>query len=165
MYESNYRNVPLNFGNSDLVINGDAGTCKKAYYKSEILDTNNIESFYNANTIPKQNDLSPRHGKHTHDTIFKYSNYYYWANTSETFIFSFGDGNDWKNFKISRVVDESNAIYESNYRNIPLNFGNSDLVIKDDTGYCNQTYYESQILDSNDFIIEEMEIFRFYQTE
>ncbi|CAI2178582.1 9930_t:CDS:2 [Funneliformis geosporum] len=96
---------------------------------------------------------------------YKYSNYYYWANTSESFIFSLGNGRNLKNFKISRVVDYCNAIYESNHRNISLNFGNSDLVIKDDTGLCKVDYYESRILDSINFTIEEMEIFRFYQSE
>ncbi|CAG8591313.1 4412_t:CDS:2, partial [Funneliformis mosseae] len=40
-----------------------------------------------------------------------------------------GDRNDLNDFKISRVVNEDRAICESKYHNIPLNFGNSDLVI------------------------------------
>ncbi|CAB4410595.1 unnamed protein product [Rhizophagus irregularis] len=87
----------------------------------------------------------------------------YWRNTTESFIFSFGDGKDSKKFKISRVTNRNCAIYESNYTNISLNFGNSDLVINGANGTCNQSYYESNILDdTNNFSIDEMEIFRFY---
>ncbi|CAG8445878.1 15633_t:CDS:2 [Funneliformis caledonium] len=86
-------------------------------------------------------------------------NEYYWANTTESFIFSLGNGNDLKNLTISRVVNESVAMYESNYQNMALNFGNSDLVINNNTGTCNQAQYESKILDTNSFTIEEMEIF------
>ncbi|CAG8489499.1 3539_t:CDS:2 [Funneliformis mosseae] len=35
----NYANYGLNFGDSDLVITGNAGTCKQKYYESKILDT------------------------------------------------------------------------------------------------------------------------------
>ncbi|CAI2178580.1 9929_t:CDS:2 [Funneliformis geosporum] len=87
----------------------------------------------------------------------------YWHNTSASFIFSLGDGNDLNNFKISQVMYSNYAIYESNYQNLPLNFGNSDLVINENAGTCNQAQYESKILDTNSFTIEEMEIFRFYQ--
>ncbi|CAI2170102.1 577_t:CDS:2 [Funneliformis geosporum] len=34
-----------------------------------------------------------------------------------------------KIFKVSRVVNRKRAMYESNHKNMPLNFGNSDLVI------------------------------------
>ncbi|CAG8718583.1 8234_t:CDS:2, partial [Funneliformis mosseae] len=53
-----------------------------------------------------------------------------------------GNGNDLKNLTISRVVNESVAMYESNYQNMSLNFGNSDLVINNNTGTCNQAQYE-----------------------
>jgi len=43
----------------------------------------------------------------------------YWINTSESFIFSFGDG-DLKNKKISRVANSYNAIYESNICHLAL---------------------------------------------
>ncbi|RGB26125.1 hypothetical protein C1646_770816 [Rhizophagus diaphanus] len=89
---------------------------------------------------------------------------YYWYNTTESFIFSLGDGKDYKKVKISRVTNGKNAIYESNSRNIALNFGNGDLVINGTNGTCDQRNYESKILDdTNYFLIEEMEIFRFYQ--
>ncbi|CAI2195324.1 12137_t:CDS:1, partial [Funneliformis geosporum] len=61
---------------------------------------------------------------------------------------------------ISRVQSSGNAMYESRYQNFALNFGNSDLVINNNAGSCNQCYYESTILDTNNFTIEEMEIFR-----
>ncbi|RIA93813.1 hypothetical protein C1645_818898 [Glomus cerebriforme] len=91
-------------------------------------------------------------------------NQYYWGNTTESFIFSLGDGKDLKKFKISRVTSPSNATYDLNYNNInmTLNFGNSDLVINGTNGSCNQSHYESSILDVNNFSIEEMEIFKFY---
>ena len=95
------------------------------------------------------------------------SRYYrndYWVNNTESFIFSLGDGKDSKNFKISRISNSSYAMYESNYYNMVLNFGYSDLVINNDTGTCNQKHYESSILDIKNFTIEEMEIFRFHQS-
>ncbi|CAG8474739.1 12817_t:CDS:2 [Funneliformis mosseae] len=70
-----------------------------------------------------------------------------------------GDGKDLSSIIISRVTNSNNAIYESSF--IPLNFGNSDLVIKNDFGTCNQAQYESNILDNDNFTIEEMEIFSF----
>jgi hypothetical protein len=91
------------------------------------------------------------------------NNQNYWKNTTESFIFSLGDGKDLKKFKISRVTNESYAIYEPNHTNTALNFGNSDLVIKGTNGTCDLSYYESNILDTNNFSIEEMEIFSFYQ--
>jgi hypothetical protein len=38
------------------------------------------------------------------------------------------------------------------------------LVINDNNGTCHQSYYESSILDTNNFSIEEMEIFSFCQS-
>ena len=97
----------------------------------------------------------------------------YWIHTSESFIFSLGDGKDFENFKISRVANANFAMYESNYlhpqlpmgsisHDNPLNFGNSDLVINNNRrGTCNQRYYRSSILGINNFTIEEMEIFTY----
>ncbi|GBB83318.1 hypothetical protein RclHR1_10050001 [Rhizophagus clarus] len=83
-----------------------------------------------------------------------------WADTKESFIFSLDDGKDLKKVKISRVINNNYAIYNSN---IALNFGNSDLIINGNSGTCNQCHYESSILDTNNFSIEEMEIFKFCQ--
>ncbi|EXX57433.1 BTB/POZ protein [Rhizophagus irregularis DAOM 181602=DAOM 197198] len=92
---------------------------------------------------------------------WNYGNYYGegWKYATESFIFSLGDGKDSKKFKISRVTDENYALYETNYS---LDFGNSDLIINGTNGTCYQCYYESNILDTNNFSIEEMEIFSFY---
>ncbi|CAG8448208.1 4514_t:CDS:1 [Funneliformis mosseae] len=87
----------------------------------------------------------------------------YWVKTSESFIFSLGDGKSLKNPKISRVVNPNNAIYESKFNNIALNFGNSDLIINGNAGTCIRQYYDSSILDTIKFNIEEMEIF--YQNQ
>ncbi|CAB4479684.1 unnamed protein product [Rhizophagus irregularis] len=84
----------------------------------------------------------------------------YWRNTTESFIFSLDDGKDSKKFKISRVTNENYALYVTNYA---LDFGNGDLIINGTNGTCYQCYYESNILDTNDFSIDEMEIFNFYQ--
>ncbi|CAB4399480.1 unnamed protein product [Rhizophagus irregularis] len=81
-----------------------------------------------------------------------------WANTTESFIFSLDDGKDLKKFKISRVINNNCAIYESNNT---LNFGNSDLIINGNSGTCNRCHYESSILDTNNFSIEDMEIFKY----
>jgi hypothetical protein len=83
----------------------------------------------------------------------------YWAETTESFIFSL-EGVDFKKVKISRVINNKYAIYETNNA---LNFGNSDLVINGNSGTCNQCYYESSILDTNNFSIEDMEIFKYYK--
>ncbi|CAI2191554.1 2491_t:CDS:2 [Funneliformis geosporum] len=89
----------------------------------------------------------------------------YWSNTTESFIFSMGDGSDLNDFKISRVVNSNCAIFECNNQNILLNFGNSDLVINNNTGTCNRHCYESSILDANNFTIKEMEIHKFISGE
>ncbi|PKB99453.1 hypothetical protein RhiirA5_429679, partial [Rhizophagus irregularis] len=88
-----------------------------------------------------------------------------WKKTTESFIFSLGNKKDFKKV-ISRVVNSDCAMFDSsNYTNVALNFGNSDLVINGTNGSCNRKYYESNILDTNKFSIEEMEIFKFYQSE
>ncbi|CAB5367644.1 unnamed protein product [Rhizophagus irregularis] len=88
-----------------------------------------------------------------------------WEKTTESFIFSLGNKKDFKKIEISRVVNREYAIYETIYTNNALNFGNSDLVINGANGTCNIKYYESNILDTNNFSIEEMEIFKFYQSK
>ncbi|CAG8489448.1 3536_t:CDS:2 [Funneliformis mosseae] len=88
---------------------------------------------------------------------WKYNNNFYdqWASTSESFIFSFKK--DLTNAKISRVLNGSKAIYESSA--FKFNFGNSDLVVnhKNKGGTCKKRHYESSILDSENFMFEEME--------
>ncbi|CAG8572525.1 6946_t:CDS:1 [Funneliformis mosseae] len=89
-----------------------------------------------------------------------------WIDTNESFIFSL-DGKDLNNIKISRVVDSTKALYESNFYNYKLNFGNSDLIINvsDNFGTCNQSNYESSILVPNIFFIKEIEIFKIVKRE
>ncbi|CAI2165598.1 8789_t:CDS:2 [Funneliformis geosporum] len=89
----------------------------------------------------------------------------YWVKSSESFIFSLGDGKSLKNPKISRVVNSNNAIYESRFNNIALNFGNSDLIINGNAGTCIRQYYDSSILDAIKFNIDEMEMFYQDQTD
>jgi hypothetical protein len=84
-------------------------------------------------------------------------NSYDYIDTAESFIFSLGNGTDYKKVKISRVINRGYAIYESNRKNIALNFGASDLVIGGKSGSCNKKYYEGNILDINNFSIEEIE--------
>jgi hypothetical protein len=42
IYESYYMNMALNFGNSDLIVKGNRGTCKQSNYESSILDINDF---------------------------------------------------------------------------------------------------------------------------
>ncbi|CAG8534601.1 3513_t:CDS:2 [Funneliformis mosseae] len=114
------------------------------------------------NWVTKKNNMINFAKPNISPTVFEMIISYYWANTTESFIFSLGDGKDLKNYKISRVKNSSYAMYESHYQNTALNFGNSDLVINNNVGTCNQSQYASNILDLNSFTIEEMEIFRFY---
>ncbi|CAI2179120.1 4624_t:CDS:1 [Funneliformis geosporum] len=94
-------------------------------------------------------------------SIFKRALGYRYYSTTESFIFSLGDGNDFKNFMISRVVNSYYAIYESSFRNEALNFGNGDLVIDNKDVTCKQSHYENNIVDTKNYTIEEMEIFQF----
>ena len=80
----------------------------------------------------------------------------YWVKTTESFIFSLGDGKDLRNARISRVSNDNYAIYEQKYS---LDFGNCDLVIYDREGTCNKGNYERRILNVREFLIQEMEIF------
>ncbi|CAG8608462.1 16089_t:CDS:1, partial [Funneliformis mosseae] len=73
---------------------------------------------------------------------------FYWAETSESFIFSLGDGNDWKNFKISRVVNRNRAMYESNFQNMSINFGNSDLVINIRNNHVENPFFDLLNIDN-----------------
>ncbi|PKB96150.1 hypothetical protein RhiirA5_472265 [Rhizophagus irregularis] len=179
IYENYSINIALNFGNSDLVINGANGTCSQSRYESNILDdTNNFsieemeifsEDGFDINNIRSICDgqgacILAIKVRENGTIIGGYNPLGYWSKTTESFIYSLGDGKDLKEAKISRVTNHNYAIYESNYENIALNFGNSDLVINGTNGTCNRNYYETNILDTNNFSIEEIEIFSFYQS-
>ncbi|PKB91687.1 hypothetical protein RhiirA5_447983 [Rhizophagus irregularis] len=45
--------------------------------------------------------------------VSSFNRNYYWEKTTESFIFSLGDGKDFKKVKISRVFNRNNAIYEN----------------------------------------------------
>ncbi|EXX60374.1 uncharacterized protein OCT59_006079 [Rhizophagus irregularis] len=97
---------------------------------------------------------------------YKNDNYYgknreYFGTTNDSFIFSLGNNKDCKKI-ISRVTNEFYAICESRYTNLALSFGNSDLIIKGTYGTCKKCYYQCEILDTDIFSIEEIEIFKFY---
>ncbi|CAG8779970.1 36254_t:CDS:2 [Gigaspora margarita] len=78
-----------------------------------------------------------------------------WESTNDSFIFCFGD--EKSPTILSRVKDSSCAIY--NYSGSWINFGNSDLVLNAQNGSCSQCYYENKILDTNSFVVEELETF------
>ncbi|GBB98060.1 hypothetical protein RclHR1_03130001 [Rhizophagus clarus] len=134
---------------------------KKNNYRAS-LSPQPINTFMSSNCMfgTPQNQLFAQNTAHNNNN----NNQNYWRNTTESFIFSLDDGEELKKFKISRVTNNDYAIYESNHMNIALNFGNSDMVINGTNGSCNRSYYESDILDTNHFSIEEMEIFGFYKS-
>ncbi|CAI2179371.1 16277_t:CDS:2 [Funneliformis geosporum] len=126
-----------------------------------------IMPFYMTNTKPIQNKLASRNLKFTVDSlIIKPKHSRVLANwvlrkDSNAKIPEDSDGNDFKNFMISRVVNSYYAIYESSFRNEALNFGNGDLVIDNKDVTCKQSHYENNIVDTKNYTIEEMEIFQF----
>ncbi|RIB15182.1 hypothetical protein C2G38_2193026 [Gigaspora rosea] len=81
-----------------------------------------------------------------------------WANTFDSFIFSFGNGKSSDDYKISRVSNHQHAVYD--YANNGAHFGQSDLVLNNINGACNKYSYEESILDTNNFCIEEIEVFK-----
>jgi hypothetical protein len=85
--------------------------------------------------------------------------YYY---SSDNFIFSFEDGEDTQNMKISRVLNHSKAILDQ-YNN-GFNFGDT-LYMEDDDLFVNNKYdgnygnYEYNLDTNENFMIEEIEAF------
>ncbi|PKB92359.1 hypothetical protein RhiirA5_450776 [Rhizophagus irregularis] len=133
------------------------GMRNRDYEEFGLNRTRNSGNLYEGYRNPRNIYGLKKSGKNYEDEV-------YWSDTTESFVFSLGDGKSLKEAKISRVTDHNYAIYESNYGNIALNFGNSDLVINGTNGTCNRSYYETNILDTNNFSIEEIEIFRFYES-
>ncbi|KAF0509710.1 serine-enriched protein [Gigaspora margarita] len=85
-----------------------------------------------------------------------YDDYYaQWVSTNNSFIFCFGD--EESSTVLSCVKDSSCAIYSCS--GSWMNFGNSDLVLNGQNGSCSQCYYENKILDTNSFVVEELETF------
>ncbi|CAG8500951.1 590_t:CDS:2 [Acaulospora colombiana] len=81
-----------------------------------------------------------------------------WTSTFDSFIFTFGNGKTNANIKVSHVNNPDYAVYDN--ANNGAQFGQSDLVIKNAMGTCNLHSYEDSILDTNSFIIEEIEAFK-----
>ncbi|RHZ72836.1 hypothetical protein Glove_238g15 [Diversispora epigaea] len=81
-----------------------------------------------------------------------------WTNTFDSFIFTFGNGKTNSNVKVSRVNNAEYAVYDN--ANNGAQFGQSDLVIKHSIGTCNMHSYKDRIMDTNSFIIEEIEAFK-----
>jgi hypothetical protein len=79
--------------------------------------------------------------------------------TRDSFIFSFDNGTI-ENYIISRVVDESNAIFNSSI--FGPTFGKGDLIMSRYIGnYCKKISYEKSIRKTTDlFNIEEYEVFQ-----
>jgi hypothetical protein len=85
-----------------------------------------------------------------------------YGNTKDSFIFSFNNGDNIENHILSRVKDETGAIYNAkNYGACFLD----DLVMRGydfyNTSYCKINSYEKQIRNTeNHFSIEEFEVFK-----
>ncbi|CAI2180425.1 9261_t:CDS:2 [Funneliformis geosporum] len=163
-----YRGSMDGFGTNDIRSKCDGHEACILVIKVKENDTiiggyNPIGWNYNSNTFFVKGRKTSRKG-HRLDRAFSINSIIedYWVNTTESFIYSLGDGNDLNNFKISRVINNNYAIYESYHQHIPINFGYSDLVINGNVaGTCKKAYYESCILDTCHFTIEEMEVFVF----
>jgi hypothetical protein len=84
------------------------------------------------------------------------------SSTSNSFIFSFKNSHDIGNCIISRVRNETNAIYNSPY--FGPSFGSKDLLSSGLTIRCKRSSYEMSIRETSneDIKIEEFEVFRIF---
>ncbi|GBC46090.2 hypothetical protein GLOIN_2v1478609 [Rhizophagus irregularis DAOM 181602=DAOM 197198] len=91
------------------------------------------------------------------DYIFKDGYRFY--NSSDNFIFSFEDSEDTQHMKISRVVDKSQAILDSDYNG--FNFGWGSLSMGNVILHANNNSnnYENNLKTDTVYIIEEIESF------
>ncbi|GBC06533.1 hypothetical protein RclHR1_00690023 [Rhizophagus clarus] len=82
------------------------------------------------------------------------------SSTKNSFIFSFKDSYDTENFIISRVKNESNAIYNSPC--FGPSFGSKDLLSSGLKVRCKKSSYEKSIRETcnEELKIEEFEVFR-----
>jgi hypothetical protein len=82
--------------------------------------------------------------------------------TKDSFIFSFNNNDSIENCILSRVMDESHAIFNSFYYG--PSFGTSDIIIWSKfsgKSICRKSSYEKSIRKTDDmFIVEECEIFQ-----
>ncbi|GES99136.1 carbohydrate-binding module family 13 protein [Rhizophagus clarus] len=84
-----------------------------------------------------------------------------YKSTKDSFIFSFKNSNNIDGHILSRVEVENSAIY--NYCYCGPSFG--DFYFFGDHGFCNDCYYEKNIRESSDdFSVQEYEVFQIYKT-
>ncbi|RHZ84127.1 hypothetical protein Glove_85g114 [Diversispora epigaea] len=88
----------------------------------------------------------PRHS-------YEIEGYRYSDNNQNHFIFSFGENYE---KKISKFVSGTGLYYDHNFM---LEFGDGDLIFDGRNGSCYQSSYDQPILDYNNFVAEEMEVF------
>ncbi|EXX50245.1 hypothetical protein RirG_272640 [Rhizophagus irregularis DAOM 197198w] len=84
---------------------------------------------------------------------------YRFYNSSNNFIFSFEDGDDTQNMKISRVVKETQAIMV--HKENAFSFGWGSLVMSGNGLYANNSSqsYENKLKTATVYTIEEIEVF------
>ncbi|RIA90648.1 hypothetical protein C1645_823100 [Glomus cerebriforme] len=82
-----------------------------------------------------------------------------WKKTTDSFIFTLENGENFHEIKLSRVNVPVAAIYE--HQSSGLNFGGGDLNIDNHIVSCQKKMqsYEHRILDINTYIVEEFEVF------
>uniref|UniRef100_U9SNW7 Serine-enriched protein n=1 Tax=Rhizophagus irregularis (strain DAOM 181602 / DAOM 197198 / MUCL 43194) TaxID=747089 RepID=U9SNW7_RHIID len=87
------------------------------------------------------------------------SNHHRFYNSSDNFIFSFEDSEDTRHMKISRVVDKSQAILDSDYNG--FNFGWGSLTMGNVSLHANNysNNYENNLKTDTVYTIEEIESF------
>ncbi|PKY58345.1 hypothetical protein RhiirA4_512175 [Rhizophagus irregularis] len=87
------------------------------------------------------------------------SNHHRFYNSSDNFIFSFEDSEDTRHMKISRVVDKSQAILDSDYNG--FNFGWGSLTMDNVSLHANNysNNYENNLKTDTVYTIEEIESF------
>ncbi|CAG8605457.1 2808_t:CDS:2 [Acaulospora morrowiae] len=80
-----------------------------------------------------------------------------WLSNSDHFIFSFANRNDYKTRKIGRS-DDAYGVYDTS--NKMLQFGCGDLMLDNGQyGTCKKNNYDHNILDTENFVAEELEVF------
>ncbi|CAG8496064.1 9229_t:CDS:2 [Acaulospora morrowiae] len=92
----------------------------------------------------------------SYSNSYSYNHNNYWNNNGNHFIFSFKGIRD----KIGIIGRSTGSSGVYDYNNM-LYFGSSDLLLHDGiNGTCNQNSYDKRILDTNNFIAEELEVFK-----
>ncbi len=88
-----------------------------------------------------------------------------WIKTKDSFIFSFKSKNNFKDSILSRVNNLDKAFYCSLFRG--PSFGDYDIFLHNidfsenyNRSYCKFTDYEKKIRDTEEFLIEDYEVFQ-----